>query len=871
MLLPTKQLRNLNFVNILNCPTPVKVFVIVSFACAWLAFTPNFLLAKASNVETSAEAQNAAINVGGRQLSGPNSSAQKRDGRFFLPVASIARALGDVISVDAQTRTIEVRRQTGTTADFNARLGEIRENGAVILVTSGAAEIVFPPNAEELMLPVEIVAELLAVSIRFDESEQAILVMRGEAQADTVRTGARRAKWEIYQIDYEYNFNRYNSFSNQNLTLSAQGRIGDGRFFLLSNLNKTAGQLNSPVFRNGTFTFERPNGQKFVAGDFGTGTDLQFLSANVRGASAQMSFGGFRVTTFAGRSISGAFFQPTTSELPEQNQIQTNLQPRNGFQYDTNIFGVYATKDFFANKPRRNNSLTLSSGVMRFSGPNRNGEIFSGSVRYGFERVRLQGDAAIGKFAGITRNGNRTEGFGAAFDFSGSFQLFDNLSLQGRYAYTSAKFFSPQSGQHEPVKLAAGGVTWQPKKWLTTSVSASTATRPDDNLGRYRFVTATLNFTPGGSFPTIFFSHTESRTPQLGNASFTLVNAAKNFSRWRLFFNATRIKTIGSASTVVQFGSSFRVSESNSLEVSQSFGGGSLGGMVNWQSSNLFSRRLSLSAGFGYNRSNNSSLTISERLSATLRLPRSTSLQVSYLQTNAGSTLLFSLRGSLFRKRKSENSFNAPVSEMNSYGSFSGRVYQDVNLNGQYDAGVDKSQANVKVRVDGNRYVESDANGLFKIDGVKTGEHQVYLDLLSVRADLTLLDGARQQATLLAGRDSIVDFRLARTGRITGVVWLDANENGKFDENEQPLADVRMVAGNGRDTLTDQNGSFAIGDLPPGEYVVLIDEKTLPEKTKSNRLPLSVKVQAARETGDTNFAVTAIPAEVKRFVAKSKE
>ena len=865
----------------MNISKHVKVFVITGFACAWLALMPHFLFAKtgAANQENSAQTQNAAIFVGGRQLSGPNSSAQKREGRLFLPVAAIARALGDVISVNAATQTIEVRRQTGATADFNQPLGEVRENGSVILATSGAAEIVFPPNAEELMLPAEIVAGLLAAAIRFDETAQAILVTRGEPRADTVRSGAEHSTWELSQVDYEYNFNRYGSFSNQNLTLSAWGRIGDGRFSLLSNLNKGTGQLNSSVFRNGTFAFERPNGQKFVAGDFGTGTDLQFLSANIRGASAQTSFGGYRVTTFAGRSISGAFFPseilPANSESPEQNQILSNSLPGRGFLYDTNIFGFYATKDFFGSsgsESRRANPLTVSSGATRFSSPNRSGEMFTGSLRYGFERLRLQADAATGKFSGIDRNGSRAAGFGAAFDVSASFQVSDNLSLQGRYAYTGAKFFSPQSGANEPVKLAAGGINWQPKKWLATSLSGSAATRPDDKSQHYRFINATINLTPGGWLPTIFFSHTESSARQFGNSSFTLLNAAKNFSRWRLFMNATRIKTINSAAQSAQIGSSFRVNDSNSLEVSQSFGSsGSLGGTVNWQSSNLFSRRLSLSAGFGYNRGNNSSLTTSERLSATLRLPRSTSLQVSYLQTNAGPTLLVSLRGSLFGKRKSENAFNAPASEMNSYGSFSGRIYQDVNLNGQYDAGVDKSQANVKVRVDGNRYVESDANGLFRIDGVKTGEHQVYLDLLSVRADLTLLDGARQQATLLAGRDSIVDFRLARTGRITGVVWLDANENGKFDENEQPLADVRMVAGNGRDTLTDQNGSFAIGDLPPGEYVVLIDEKTLPEKTKSIRLPLSVKVQAARETGDTNFAVTAIPAEVKRFVAKSNE
>ena len=136
---------------------------------------------------------------------------------------------------------------------------------------------------------------------------------------------------------------------------------------------------------------------------------------------------------------------------------------------------------------------------------------------------------------------------------------------------------------------------------------------------------------------------------------------------------------------------------------------------------------------------------------------------------------------------------------------------------------------------------------------------------------MTLLGAGQQRARLEAGRDSIFDFRLIRTGRVSGFVWFDANENDKFDEGEQALADVRLVAGNNRDTLTDANGLFAIGDLPPGEYVILIDEKTLPEKTKSARTPLSVKVSTGSETRDANFAVILIPPEVKRFVAKSTQ
>jgi hypothetical protein len=279
----------------------------------------------------------------------------------------------------------------------------------------------------------------------------------------------------------------------------------------------------------------------------------------------------------------------------------------------------------------------------------------------------------------------------------------------------------------------------------------------------------------------------------------------------------------------------------------------------------LLGKHLNISGGLGYMRSETAPLRTTEQVSVSARLPRQSALQFSYLRTQTGPTLLLSLRGFLLSSRRAERALNGPLGEVNSYGAVYGRVYQDVNLNGHFDPGIDQPQANVKVRVDGNRYVVTGSDGNFHIDNVQRGEHAVYLDLLSVRADLTLLDGGQQQVLLVSARDSVVDFRVVRTGRISGLVWLDLNENGRLDQGEQPLGDVRVVTSSGRDTLTDANGYFLIGDLAPGEQVILVDEKTLPDQTRSARRSLSVKVLVGSETGDVVFPITSMPPEVKRF------
>jgi hypothetical protein len=208
---------------------------------------------------------------------------------------------------------------------------------------------------------------------------------------------------------------------------------------------------------------------------------------------------------------------------------------------------------------------------------------------------------------------------------------------------------------------------------------------------------------------------------------------------------------------------------------------------------------------------------------------------------------------------------DASVKEIKSFGSASGRVYQDVNLNGKFDPGTDQTQSNVQIRIDGNLYATSDENGIFRIDNVKVGEHEIYMDLLSVRADLTILDKERRRFTLEPGRDSLIDFRLVRTGRVTGVIWNDSNENGIMDAGEEPLTDARIVASSNRDSLSDENGVFTIGDLTPGEHTIIIDEKTLPNGMKSANSSITVKIAAGKETNGIKVPVILIPAEVKRF------
>ncbi len=797
----------------------------------------------------------AAIVVNGRTLTGPNSSAQTRDTQLLIPVATLARALGDTVQIDPAGRSLSVLRQTGTTAAYDSRLGQVTENGAVALTVANHGSIVLSPHIEEVMLPSEIVSALFEASIRFDRQKNVVLVTRGVLGLVTQQK-EKRSFGEIYQAEYEYNFNRYSSSNSQSLTLNAVGRLADGRFSFVSNSSGSRGKL-SP--RNFSFNLDRPNGQHFVAGDLGTGSGLQLLTSNIRGALASIPVGNFTIAAFGGRSNSG-----TTTRGVFVGDDFTIPQPRSS--RDTNVFGITATTKPFDSgvlKP-----LIFSAGAMRFSGSPRQGDVVSTIVNFGGRRAQLQADFGVGTFNGRSMDDRAINGSGMAVDVAGSYQVASNLSFQGRFAHIGSNFLAPQSGIREPVDLRAGGVSWSPVKWLTASMTASTTRRPNDTGRAESFVSTSFAISPGGTGPQIYFSHTQSSSKNYRSGEFTIINFSKNFHRVRIFANTTRVKNIGPGSVNTQIGANFLINDRNTLEVNQGLAShGSLNGLAEWRTDRLFNR-LNFAAGLGYNYSQNGTLTTFEKFTGTLNLPRDTSLQVSYLQNTGGPTLLVRVRGTLFRKHNAAAYLNSEQSEVNDFSRLSGRVYQDIDGNGKYDPGVDKPQTGVKVRVDGNRYVETDVNGLFAFEAIQSGEHKVYVDLLSVRADLTLLDTGAHELVLDAGKGTQLDFRLARTGRITGRVWLDLNGNGKFDEGETPLADIRVVTSSGRDTLTDTDGRFVIGDLAPGEHVILLDEKTLPAKTQSGFRPAALQVYPGRETGDADLPVIAIPAEVKRFGTK---
>jgi hypothetical protein len=154
-----------------------------------------------------------------------------------------------------------------------------------------------------------------------------------------------------------------------------------------------------------------------------------------------------------------------------------------------------------------------------------------------------------------------------------------------------------------------------------------------------------------------------------------------------------------------------------------------------------------------------------------------------------------------------------------------GTVYEDVNQNGVYDPGTDIAVSGLSVVLDDGTIVTTSANGSYRFVQISPGSHKVRADLSHIPADMVLMQGDERTVAVIPRRENITNFRLLKAGRIKGRVTLPPTEGSTED---QPAPEIRIIARDEHDTISEVNGSFFIGDLAPGAYQVRVDESTVP-------------------------------------------
>jgi protocatechuate 3,4-dioxygenase beta subunit len=182
---------------------------------------------------------------------------------------------------------------------------------------------------------------------------------------------------------------------------------------------------------------------------------------------------------------------------------------------------------------------------------------------------------------------------------------------------------------------------------------------------------------------------------------------------------------------------------------------------------------------------------------------------------------------------------------VSSTGTISGSVFQDQNGNGLIDIGTDTLLSGVTVVLQNSfgGFLGSfitDANGAWAFSGLAPGTYRVVVQVPASFAAVNSFPGpggvglsaTTLQVTTSGGVSGNNNFLLRSTvvsptvGTLSGTVFRDVNGDGLITPGiDQPVPGVTLqlaVFGGPffTSTVTDVNGAWAFGNLPPGTYVV---------------------------------------------------
>lgn len=195
---------------------------------------------------------------------------------------------------------------------------------------------------------------------------------------------------------------------------------------------------------------------------------------------------------------------------------------------------------------------------------------------------------------------------------------------------------------------------------------------------------------------------------------------------------------------------------------------------------------------------------------------------------------------------------NYNFSEMPPPSSISGRVFCDTDLSGTYTAG-DDALAGVSVVLTGttlsgqnvNISTTTAADGTYSFTNLSAGTYKIVEAEPSGHVDgknfaaIGTAGGIRSQASA-AGPDTVTgitltgqnatgyDFAEVSLGSISGTVWLDCNNDGKINNGESGIANVKITLTGTDDlgnsvtstTTTDSNDNYSFAGLRPGTYTI---------------------------------------------------
>jgi len=154
-----------------------------------------------------------------------------------------------------------------------------------------------------------------------------------------------------------------------------------------------------------------------------------------------------------------------------------------------------------------------------------------------------------------------------------------------------------------------------------------------------------------------------------------------------------------------------------------------------------------------------------------------------------------------------------------------GYVYLDENNNGVFDNGEEKLP-DIEMRLD-NMIAKSDEEGLYRFNPLFADVYQLNFNYRNLYADYTPV--TKEKFIRVKENENIfMNFGLTLNGSISGKLFLDKNNNGVQDNNDEALSWIGVTLDGVKYDYTDERGEFYFENVTLGAHKIEIIKESIP-------------------------------------------
>jgi len=133
----------------------------------------------------------------------------------------------------------------------------------------------------------------------------------------------------------------------------------------------------------------------------------------------------------------------------------------------------------------------------------------------------------------------------------------------------------------------------------------------------------------------------------------------------------------------------------------------------------------------------------------------------------------------------------------------------------------------IGIAVDGVQATTTTPDGHYQVGRLNPGSHTVEIVTATVPGTVAFVSDTKKTVSVVAGSQTPLDFVASTLGSIAGFVY--AATEGGFGP-QTGMHNVYVVAEPGEHaSITDDDGSFLLDNMPPGTYTLSVDPDTVPD------------------------------------------